>query len=74
MTAGAKECKIKKEHEIFVGGMECEATEEDPRKVCKKIGEVVEVDCIKFLLPTKIRVAFFLSLLIRSMQRKLCQK
>ncbi|KAJ7944187.1 Heterogeneous nuclear ribonucleoprotein like [Quillaja saponaria] len=41
--ANAKERKIKKEHEIFVGGLDQDATEEDLRKVFEKIGEVVEV-------------------------------
>ncbi|XP_012065538.1 nucleolin [Jatropha curcas] len=43
LTAVAKERKIKKEYEIFVGGLDKEATEEDVRKVFEKIGEVVEV-------------------------------
>ncbi|KAI4327708.1 hypothetical protein L6164_020136 [Bauhinia variegata] len=43
LTAIAKERKIKKEHEIFVGGLDRDATEEDLRKVFERIGEVVEV-------------------------------
>jgi RNA recognition motif-containing protein len=43
LTAVAKERKIKKEYEIFVGGLDRDATEEDLRKVFEKIGEVVEV-------------------------------
>ncbi|XP_021683966.2 uncharacterized protein LOC110667439 isoform X2 [Hevea brasiliensis] len=43
LTAIAKERKIKKEYEIFVGGLDREATEDDVRKVFEKIGEVVEV-------------------------------
>ncbi|XVF59745.1 hypothetical protein PTKIN_Ptkin07bG0300700 [Pterospermum kingtungense] len=43
LTAIAKERKIKKEHEIFVGGLDRDAVEEDVREVFEKIGEVVEV-------------------------------
>ncbi|KAE8010599.1 hypothetical protein FH972_006956 [Carpinus fangiana] len=43
LTAVAKERKIKKEHEIFVGGLDRDAEEEDVRKVFERIGEVVEV-------------------------------
>lgn len=43
LTAIAKERKIKKEHEIFVGGLDRDAIEEDVRQVFEKIGEVVEV-------------------------------
>ncbi|KAG5219195.1 nucleolin [Salix suchowensis] len=43
LTAVAKERKIKKEYEIFVGGLDRDATDEDLRKVFEKIGEVVEV-------------------------------
>ncbi|XP_021604910.1 nucleolin isoform X2 [Manihot esculenta] len=43
LTAVAKERKLKKEYEIFVGGLDREATEDDVRKVFEKIGEVVEV-------------------------------
>ncbi|XP_017981048.1 PREDICTED: nucleolin [Theobroma cacao] len=43
LTAIAKERKIKKEHEIFVGGLDRDAVEEDLRQVFEKIGEVVEV-------------------------------
>lgn len=43
LTALAKERKNKKEYEIFVGGLDRDATEEDLRKVFEKIGEVVEV-------------------------------
>lgn len=39
----AKERKIKKEHEIFVGGLDRDAVEEDLRKAFEKVGEVVEV-------------------------------
>ncbi|XP_061373720.1 uncharacterized protein LOC133316040 [Gastrolobium bilobum] len=43
LEAIAKQRKIKKEHEIFVGGLDRDATEEDLRKVFQRIGEVVEV-------------------------------
>ncbi|EEF30874.1 RNA binding protein, putative [Ricinus communis] len=43
LTAVVKERKIKKEYEIFVGGLDREATEEDVRRVFETIGEVVEV-------------------------------
>ncbi|KAF3973334.1 hypothetical protein CMV_003240 [Castanea mollissima] len=43
LNAAAKERKIKKEHEIFVGGLDRDAEEEDVRKVFERIGEVVEV-------------------------------
>lgn len=43
LTAVAKERKIKKEHEIFVGGLDRDAEEEDVKKVFERIGEVVEV-------------------------------
>ncbi|KAK8936090.1 Polyadenylate-binding protein RBP47B [Platanthera zijinensis] len=39
----AKERKIKKEHEIFVGGLDRDAVEEDLKKAFEKVGEVVEV-------------------------------
>ncbi|XVF15879.1 hypothetical protein REPUB_Repub09cG0194300 [Reevesia pubescens] len=43
LNAIAKERKIKKECEIFVGGLDRDAVEEDVRQVFEKIGEVVEV-------------------------------
>lgn len=43
LNAIAKDRKIKKEHEIFIGGLDRDATEEDVRKVFERIGEVVEV-------------------------------
>ncbi|KAJ7953100.1 Heterogeneous nuclear ribonucleoprotein like [Quillaja saponaria] len=53
LTAIAKERKIKKEHEIFVGGLDRDATEEDLMKVFEKIGEVVEVRLHKNLSTNK---------------------
>ena len=43
----AKARKIKKEHEIFVGGLNRDATEEDVKKEFEKVGEVVEVRILK---------------------------
>ncbi|XP_043709602.1 heterogeneous nuclear ribonucleoprotein Q-like isoform X2 [Telopea speciosissima] len=43
ISAVAKERKMKKEQEIFVGGLERDAVEEDVRKAFEKIGDVVEV-------------------------------
>ncbi|KAK7360169.1 hypothetical protein VNO77_02150 [Canavalia gladiata] len=43
LEAIAKQRKIKKEHEIFVGGLDRDATEEDLRKVFQRIGDIVEV-------------------------------
>ncbi|KAG5050862.1 hypothetical protein JHK87_003060 [Glycine soja] len=43
LEAIANQRKIKKEHEIFVGGLDRDATEEDLRKVFQRIGEIVEV-------------------------------
>ncbi|XP_065853080.1 uncharacterized protein [Euphorbia lathyris] len=53
LTAVAKMRKIKKEYEIFVGGLDKEATEEDVKKVFMKIGEVVEVRLHKNLSTNK---------------------
>lgn len=53
LTAVAKERRIKKEHEIFVGGLDRDASEEDVRKVFEKIGEVVEVRLHKNLSTNK---------------------
>ncbi|KAK0603957.1 hypothetical protein LWI29_010618 [Acer saccharum] len=35
--------RIKKEHEIFVGGLDRDATEEDVKQVFERIGEILEV-------------------------------
>lgn len=43
LTNMAKERKIKKEREIFVGGLDRDAVEEDVRKVFEKIGEIIEI-------------------------------
>ncbi|KAK4262088.1 hypothetical protein QN277_027695 [Acacia crassicarpa] len=43
LSTMAKERKIKKENEIFVGGLDRDATEEDLKKVFEKIGEIVDV-------------------------------
>ncbi|GAU37683.1 hypothetical protein TSUD_209720 [Trifolium subterraneum] len=57
--AVAKERKIRKEHEIFVGGLDREATEEDLRKVFQRIGEVVEVRLHKNSSTNKNKVYAF---------------
>ncbi|KAH7519943.1 hypothetical protein FEM48_Zijuj08G0091000 [Ziziphus jujuba var. spinosa] len=43
LSAIVKERKIKKEREIFVGGLDRDAVEEDVRRVFEKIGEIVQV-------------------------------
>ncbi|XP_044469139.1 nucleolin-like [Mangifera indica] len=43
LKAIARDRRIKKEHEIFVGGLDRDATEEDVRKVFERIGEIAEV-------------------------------
>ncbi|KAF5735967.1 putative RNA binding protein [Tripterygium wilfordii] len=43
LTAIARARRIKKEHEIFVGGLDRDATEDDLKKVFGNIGEVVDV-------------------------------
>ncbi|KAJ4965122.1 hypothetical protein NE237_016971 [Protea cynaroides] len=43
ISAVAKERKMKKEQEIFVGGLDRDAVEDDVRKAFEKTGEVVEV-------------------------------
>ncbi|XAR73793.1 hypothetical protein NMG60_11007882 [Bertholletia excelsa] len=43
LTAAAKERKIRKELEIFVGGLDRDAGEEDVKKAFESIGEVIEV-------------------------------
>ena len=53
LTAIAKERKISKAHEIFVGGLDRDAEEEDVKKVFERIGEVVEVRLHKNLSSNK---------------------
>ncbi|KAL6993452.1 hypothetical protein U1Q18_011569 [Sarracenia purpurea var. burkii] len=43
LTVSVKERKIRKELEVFVGGLDRDAVEEDVKKAFEKIGEVVEV-------------------------------
>ncbi|KAI3451468.1 hypothetical protein Pfo_008133 [Paulownia fortunei] len=43
LNAAARERKVRKEREIFVGGLDRDAVEEDIRKVFEYAGEVVEV-------------------------------
>ncbi|ONK72154.1 uncharacterized protein A4U43_C04F16350 [Asparagus officinalis] len=49
----AKARKIKKEREIFVGGLDRDATEEDVKKEFEKVGEVVEVRILKDFVTNK---------------------
>ncbi|KAA8531961.1 hypothetical protein F0562_006897 [Nyssa sinensis] len=53
LTAVAKERKIKKELEIFVGGLDRDAVEEDVKKAFEKIGDVVDVRLHKNPLTNK---------------------
>lgn len=53
LTAAAKERKIRKELEIFAGGLDRDAVEEDVKKAFEKIGEVVEVRLHKNPLTNK---------------------
>ncbi|KAF8410485.1 hypothetical protein HHK36_003014 [Tetracentron sinense] len=43
MSVLAKERKMKKEQEIFIGGLDRDAVEEDVKKAFENIGEIVEV-------------------------------
>lgn len=43
LNAAAKERKLRKEHEIFVGGLDRDVIEEDLKRVFKYAGEVVDV-------------------------------
>ncbi|KAL2906718.1 Heterogeneous nuclear ribonucleoprotein Q [Bienertia sinuspersici] len=47
LAAAAKERKVKKELEIFVGGLDREVVEEDVRKAFEKVGDVLEVRLLK---------------------------
>ncbi|GMH24017.1 hypothetical protein Nepgr_025860 [Nepenthes gracilis] len=47
LTAAAEERKIKKELEVFVGGLDREVVEDDVKKAFEKVGEVVEVRLLK---------------------------
>lgn len=47
LNAAAKERKLRKELEIFVGGLDHDATEEDLKKAFENIGGVVEVRLLK---------------------------
>lgn len=53
LSAIVKERKIKKEREIFVGGLDRDAVEEDVIRVFEKIGEIVEVRLHKSLSTNK---------------------
>ncbi|KAK9113001.1 hypothetical protein Scep_020520 [Stephania cephalantha] len=43
LSAHAKERKIKKEQEVFVGGLDRDAVEDDIKKAFEKIGEVIDI-------------------------------
>ncbi|GAB4847514.1 hypothetical protein Ancab_026573 [Ancistrocladus abbreviatus] len=47
LTAAAEERKIRKELEVFVGGLDRDVAEDDVRKAFEKVGEVVEVRLLK---------------------------
>ncbi|KAL5557583.1 hypothetical protein UlMin_039819 [Ulmus minor] len=53
LTAMAKERKLKKEREVFVGGLDWDAVEEDVRRVFEKAGEIVEIRLHKDHLTSK---------------------
>lgn len=53
ITAVAEERKTRKEFEIFVGGLDRNATEEDVKRAFENVGEVVEVRLHKELSPNK---------------------
>lgn len=55
LAAAAKERRVKKEHEIFVGGLDREVVEDDLKKAFEKVGEVVEVRLLKDPLTNKNR-------------------
>ncbi|KNA12001.1 hypothetical protein SOVF_129830 isoform A [Spinacia oleracea] len=46
-AAAAKERKVKKELEIFVGGLDREVVDDDVKKTFEKVGDVVEVRLLK---------------------------
>ncbi|CAN0856034.1 Heterogeneous nuclear ribonucleoprotein Q [Linum grandiflorum] len=59
LTAVAEERKTKKEYEIFVGGLDMDATEEHVKKAFEYVGPVVEVRLYKDLsTDKKTRYAF----------------
>lgn len=53
LTAIVKERKNRKEREVFVGGLDRDAVEEDVRKVFQKMGEIVEIRLHKSPLTNK---------------------
>lgn len=53
LSAHAEERKIKKELEIFVGGLDRDSADEDVRKVFQHIGEIVDVRVHKDLSSSK---------------------
>lgn len=55
LTAIVKARKNRKEREVFVGGLDRDAVEEDVRKVFQKMGEIVEIRLHKSLSTNKNR-------------------
>lgn len=55
LTAIVKARKNRKEREVFVGGLDRDAAEEDVRKVFQKMGEIVEIRLHKSLSTNKNR-------------------
>lgn len=53
LSAMVKERRSRKEREVFVGGLDRDAVEEDVRKVFEKIGEIVEIRLHKNLSTNK---------------------
>ncbi|GAB2282816.1 hypothetical protein Dimus_017352 [Dionaea muscipula] len=47
LTAAAEERKIRKELEVFVGGLDRDVVEDDIKRAFEKVGEVVEVRLLK---------------------------
>ncbi|KAL9245654.1 hypothetical protein vseg_019279 [Gypsophila vaccaria] len=70
LAAAAKERKIKKEHEIFVGGLDREVVEEDVKKVFEKAGEVVEVRLLKDTTTNKNRGFAFVRFATKDQAKK----
>ncbi|KAH9609063.1 hypothetical protein KSS87_021823 [Heliosperma pusillum] len=70
LAAAAKERKIKKEHEIFVGGLDCEVVEEDLKLAFEKVGEVVEVRLLKDSCTNKNRGCGFVRFATKDQAKK----
>ncbi|XP_074294553.1 uncharacterized protein LOC141622420 isoform X1 [Silene latifolia] len=70
LAAAAKERKIKKEHEIFIGGLDCEVVEEDLKMAFEKVGEVVEVRLLKDSCTNKNRGCGFVRFATKDQAKK----